>query len=130
MARLTLIARVWIKSIATICQNISSLTLNWGNQDLIALNKASPLDIVSVFALLHPHAPNLVALKLIGGVLDGDTLSGHLEQVAASLPKKLAGLTVDSCVGLSRADCKHLGPMVENLHIFRSKFVSRLRRSS
>jgi hypothetical protein len=67
---------------------LSRLTLNWGNQD-------SPLDIASVFALLHPHAPNLVALKLIGGVLDENRLSNHLEKVAASLSEKLAGLTVD-----------------------------------
>jgi hypothetical protein len=70
---------------------------------------------------LHSNAPKLTTLKLIAGVLDGHRLSTHLEKIAESTSKRLTSLTIDSCVGLSQADCERLCLIVGKLDVFRSE---------
>jgi hypothetical protein len=117
----------WVTKLATLCTNISNLALDWVKPDLFALNKSAPIDMVSVFTLLHSNAPKLNALKFVAGVMDGHRLSIHLEKIAESTPKRLTSLTIDGCVGFSQADCERLRPIVGKLDVFRSEWFSYLK---
>jgi hypothetical protein len=113
---------VWVTKLATLCTSVSTLALDWVKTDLFALNKSLPVDMVSVLTLLHSKAPKLTALKLIAGVLDAQGLITHLEKMAESTSKQLASLTIDSCIGLSEADCERLRITVGTLDVFRSEW--------
>jgi hypothetical protein len=114
----------WVTKLATLCTNVSNLTLDWVKPDLFALNKSPPIDMVSVFTLLHSSASRLNALKLVAGVIDGYELSTHLERIAKSTSKRLTSLTIDGCVGLSQADCERLRPIVGKLEVFGCEWFS------
>ncbi|CCA75552.1 hypothetical protein PIIN_09542 [Serendipita indica DSM 11827] len=119
----------WLETLisANFTTGLTHLVLDWSYAPLTITPSTEPntpssitaatTDMLTVLREIQPHAMHLEQILFVNGVVSGAELSRFLDQVLEESAIIYKKVTLDGCIGFTRAGCERLSQQVEKLRV-------------